>query len=74
MTATTPPDTSADEAQVLELHHALAAEQEGLGPEARLFFITHDAKESAVQATVHDLRELPSVRSVDALLRVVGPA
>jgi homoserine dehydrogenase len=50
-----------------------AAEQEGLGPEARLFFITHDAKESAVQATVHDLRELPSVRSVDALLRVVGP-
>jgi homoserine dehydrogenase len=51
-----------------------AAEQEGLGPEARLFFITHDAKESAVQATVHDLRELPSVRSVDALLRVVGPA
>jgi homoserine dehydrogenase len=51
-----------------------AAEQEGLGPEARLFFSTHDAKESAVQATVHDLRELPSVRSVDALLRVVGPA
>jgi homoserine dehydrogenase len=49
-----------------------AAEQEGLGPDARLFFITHDAKESAVQATVHDLRELPSVRSVDALLRVVG--
>jgi homoserine dehydrogenase len=51
-----------------------AAEQEGLGPDARLFFITHDAKESAVQATVHDLRELPSVRSVDALLRVVGGA
>ncbi len=50
-----------------------AAEQEGLGPDARLFFITHDAKESAVQATVHGLRELPSVRSVDALLRVVGP-
>jgi homoserine dehydrogenase len=49
-----------------------AAEQEGLGPDARLFFITHDAKESAVQATVHDLRELPTVRSVDALLRVVG--
>ena len=50
-----------------------AAEQEGLGPDARLFFITHEAKESAVQATVHDLRDLPSVRSVDALLRVVGP-
>jgi homoserine dehydrogenase len=51
-----------------------AAEQEGLGPDARLFFITHDAKESAVQATVHDLRELPTVRSVDALLRVIGSA
>jgi homoserine dehydrogenase len=51
-----------------------AAEQEGLGPDARLFFITHDAKESAVQATVHDLRELPTVRSVDALLRVIGAA
>ena len=51
-----------------------AAEQEGLGPDARLFFITHDAKESAVQATVHDLRELPTVRSVDALLRVIGTA
>ena len=29
-----------------------AAEQEGIGPEARLVFITHEAKESAVQATV----------------------
>jgi homoserine dehydrogenase len=51
-----------------------AAEQEGLGPDARLFFITHDAKESAVQATVNDLRDLPTVRSVDALLRVIGSA
>ena len=47
-----------------------AAEQEGLGADARLVFITHDAKESAVQATVHDLRELPTVRSVGGLLRV----
>jgi homoserine dehydrogenase len=49
-----------------------AAEQEGLGEDARLFFVTHRARESAIQATVHGLRELASVRSVDTLLRVVG--
>ncbi|WP_116999239.1 homoserine dehydrogenase [Desertimonas flava] len=49
-----------------------AAEQEGLGPEARLVFITHAAKESAIQTTVQGLRDLPSVRSVSGLLRVVG--
>ena len=35
-----------------------AAEQEGIGPDARLVFITHEAQESAVQATVRELREL----------------
>ena len=35
-----------------------AAEQEGNGPEARLVFITHEARESAVQATVRELRDL----------------
>lgn len=49
-----------------------AAEQEGLGPEARLVFITHAAKESSIQTTVQGLRDLPSVRSVTGLLRVVG--
>ena len=49
-----------------------AAEQEGIGEEARLVFITHDAKESAVQATVHGLRELDVVRHVGGLLRVIG--
>ncbi len=48
-----------------------AAEQEGLGPEARLVFITHRAQESAVQSIVQRLRELPSVRSVGNLLRVI---
>jgi homoserine dehydrogenase len=48
-----------------------AAEQEGLGPEARLVFITHRAQEAAVQAVVQRLRELPVVRSVGSLLRVV---
>jgi homoserine dehydrogenase len=49
-----------------------AAEQEGNGPEARLVFITHEAKESAVQATVRELRDLESVRQVGGLLRVIG--
>jgi homoserine dehydrogenase len=49
-----------------------AAEQEGNGPAARLVFITHDAREAAVQATVRELRDLPVVRSVGALLRVIG--
>ena len=49
-----------------------AAEQEGNGPEARLVFITHEARESAVQATVRELRDLESVRQVGGLLRVIG--
>jgi homoserine dehydrogenase len=49
-----------------------AAEQEGIGADARLVFITHEAKESAVQATVHRLRELAAVKKVGSLLRVVG--
>jgi homoserine dehydrogenase len=51
-----------------------AAEQEGIGADARLVFITHEAKESAVQATVHRLRELAAVKQVGSLLRVVGTA
>ncbi len=49
-----------------------AAEQEGIGDEARLVFITHEAKESAVRATVRELRELDVVRQVGGLLRVIG--
>ncbi len=49
-----------------------AAEQEGFGADARLVFITHEARESAVQATVRDLRELAVVRRVGGLLRVIG--
>ncbi len=49
-----------------------AAEQEGNGPEARLVFITHEARESAVQATVRELRDLEVVRNVGGLLRVIG--
>ena len=49
-----------------------AAEQEGNGPDARLVFVTHVAKESAVQATVRELRELDVVRNIGGLLRVIG--
>ena len=49
-----------------------AAEQEGNGPDARLVFITHTARESALQATVRELRDLDVVRSVGSILRVVG--
>jgi homoserine dehydrogenase len=48
------------------------AEQEGNGPDARLVFITHSARESDVQATVRELRELDVVRNVGGLLRVIG--
>jgi homoserine dehydrogenase len=47
-------------------------EQEGLGGEARLIFITHVATERDVQATLHDLRELDVVDRVGSVLRVVG--
>jgi homoserine dehydrogenase len=48
------------------------AEQEGNGPDARLVFITHEAREADVQATVRALRELDVVTSVGGLLRVIG--
>ncbi len=49
-----------------------AAEQEGNGPDARLVFITHAAREAFVQATVRELRELDVVKNVGSLLRVIG--
>jgi homoserine dehydrogenase len=48
-----------------------AMEQEGLGDEARLVFITHTAVERDVRATLHDLRELDAVRRVVSVLRVI---
>lgn len=49
-----------------------AAEQEGIGADARLVFITHEAKESDVQATVRQLRNMEVVKQVGGLLRVIG--
>ena len=51
----------------------LKMEQVGLGDEARLVLVTHTAAERAVQATIHDLRQLDVVDRVGTLLRVVGP-
>jgi homoserine dehydrogenase len=48
-----------------------AMEQEGMGDEARLVFITHVARERDMQSTLHDLRELDVVDRVGTLLRVV---
>jgi homoserine dehydrogenase len=48
-------------------------EQEGLGDEARLIFITHEAYERDVQATIHDLRGLDVVGRVGSVMRVLDP-
>jgi homoserine dehydrogenase len=50
-------------------------EQEGGGgqtPEATLMFITHDALESDVQATLRDLRELDAVEQVGSVIRLLA--
>jgi homoserine dehydrogenase len=47
-------------------------EQEGLGVEARLVFITHLAIEASVQATLAALRQLDVVDSVTSVLRVIS--
>jgi homoserine dehydrogenase len=48
------------------------AEQEGLADEARLVFITHEAREADVQMTLRDLRDLDVVKRVGGLLRVIA--
>ena len=47
-------------------------EQEGLGEEARLVFVTHRAVERDLQATLHDLRQLDVVAGVRSVMRVVS--
>jgi homoserine dehydrogenase len=46
-------------------------EQIGLGGEARLVFITHQACERDLQATLHGLRALDAVERVGSVLRVI---
>jgi len=47
-------------------------EQEGLGDEARIAFITHGAKEANLRSTLQDLRGLDVVTDIRGVLRVVG--
>ncbi len=47
-------------------------EQQGQGSTAHLVFITHQAREADVQATLRDLRNLSEVKDIGALIRVIG--
>ncbi|MBX3312862.1 MAG: homoserine dehydrogenase [Actinobacteria bacterium] len=47
-------------------------EQEGIGENARLIFITHQAREADVQATLADLGNLDVIHAITSVLRVVG--
>jgi homoserine dehydrogenase len=60
-------------AEVLERHgvSVRSMEQEGLGAEARLIFITHVAREADVRATLREMRDLGPIHRVGSVLRVV---
>ena len=47
-------------------------EQRGIGDDARLVFITHRARESALAATLDSLRHVDVVHRVGSVLRVLG--
>jgi homoserine dehydrogenase len=47
-------------------------EQEGLGDEARLIFITHRARHAAVEATIEALDALEAVDRIGSVIRVLG--
>jgi homoserine dehydrogenase len=47
-------------------------QQKGQGDEARLIFVTHLAREAALRATIHEVRDLEIVEHVGSVLRVVG--
>lgn len=61
-------------AEVFERHAVSirSLEQEGVGEAARLIFITHEAREADVQATLDDLGELDVIHRITSVLRVVG--
>ena len=48
------------------------AEQEGIGDDARLVFITHTAREADVQACLQEFRGLDVVKRAAGLLRVIS--
>lgn len=50
-----------------------AVDADGAEPEtARLVFITHEAREADLRATLAELRELPDVTSIGSVIHVVG--
>lgn len=49
-----------------------AAEQVGIGENARLVFITHSAREASVQQCLADFAGLGVVKNADGFIRVVG--
>ena len=61
-------------AEVFEQHGVSirSLEQEGVGDDARMIFITHDALEADVQRTLADLRGLDVILRISSVLRVVG--
>ncbi len=48
-------------------------EQEGIGDEARLSFLTHQAREGDLQATLQALAGLETVERIGGVMRIVGP-
>jgi len=50
----------------------LSMEQSGEGAEARMSFVTHEARTESVRATIHALSDLPKVERVGACLRVLA--
>jgi homoserine dehydrogenase len=47
-------------------------QQKGIGDDARLIFVTHKAREAALRATVHALRDVEPVHRVGSVVRVMG--
>ena len=68
------PGVLAAVANVFGIHNVSirSMEQEGLGDEAKIIFITHVAHEVAVNACLDGLRALSEVRRVVSVLRVIG--
>ncbi len=67
------PGVLADVAGVLAAHGVSISslEQLGLGDNARIAFITHQAKEVAMDATLADLKNLNVVKQINSVLRVI---
>ena len=60
-------------AEAFERHEVSirSLEQEGVGDDARIIFITHRAREADVQATLDDLRGLDVIHEITSVLRVI---